>query len=91
MQFKVVALSLLASLAAAEDLKELIDSMPRCAVPCLDDAAKGVGCSVDDWECKCMNSNELAAQAIACVSLMCSQEEVDSMSCGNHRSLPLQH
>ena len=40
MQFKVVALSLLASLAAAEDLKELIDSMPRCAVPCLDDAAK---------------------------------------------------
>lgn len=91
MQFKVVALSLLASLAAAEDLKELIDSMPRCAVPCLDDAAKGVGCSVDDWECKCKNSNELAAQAVACVSLMCSQEEVDSTSCGNHRPVPRQH
>ncbi|EMR64030.1 hypothetical protein MGN70_007222 [Eutypa lata] len=76
MQFRIIALSLVASLVAADSVQDLIAQVPQCAVPCLNNAAKKVGCSATDNSCKCNKSTELASQAIVCVSSSCSTDEL---------------
>ncbi len=79
MQFRIVTLSLLASLVAADSIQDLIAQVPTCTVPCLDNAAKQIGCATTDNQCKCKKSDELASQAIVCVSSSCSIDKLGRM------------
>ncbi|KAI1763568.1 hypothetical protein GGR53DRAFT_467215 [Hypoxylon sp. FL1150] len=73
MQFKLLALSLLTTLAVADDsLSSIIDSIPDCALPCLAQKAEGAGCKISDFGCICDHEIEIAARAGMCLPQDCS-------------------
>ncbi|RYO88897.1 hypothetical protein DL764_008665 [Monosporascus ibericus] len=76
MQIKTVAFSLLASLAAAQSIQELLQQIPSCAIPCLADASQAIGCAVNDNACQCRKADELTSEAIFCVSTDCEPAEL---------------
>lgn len=80
MQLKVAALSLFVSLAAAESVQELAHSVPRCALPCLKDAARAIGCGPDDYKCMCKKPEELANAAAMCVLSECRGDDLGGMA-----------
>lgn len=77
MQFKIVALSLLASLAAAETVQELTAELPSCAVTCINKAAQEQNCAADDQECKCKNATKIMEPAFECAADTCTANELD--------------
>ena len=79
MQFKLVALSLLASLAAAETVQELTSELPSCAVTCINNAARDNNCATDDQECKCKNAAKIMDPAFECAADTCTANELDGM------------
>lgn len=76
MQFKTLALALLASAAAADSVQELVSELPACAKKCLDDASAQIGCSATDVKCQCGKFTDLTDAAIGCLSLTCSSDEL---------------
>lgn len=80
MKLRFAALSLAASLAAAENVQQLVNSVPPCAVPCVKDAARQIGCAPDDYKCMCKKPEELAGSAAMCVLSECRDEDYGGMS-----------
>ncbi|KAI1363820.1 hypothetical protein F5Y08DRAFT_231591 [Xylaria arbuscula] len=80
MQFKTLALSLFAAVAAAESIDQLVAEIPSCATTCLNDAAKKAGCAVDDYTCQCTNILSITTDALPCVSGACSTDDLTKTS-----------
>ena len=80
MQFKIVALSLLASLVAAETVQELTAELPSCAVTCINKAAQEENCAADDQQCKCKNAAKIMDPAFECAADTCTANELDGKS-----------
>ncbi|KAI0205890.1 hypothetical protein F4808DRAFT_184022 [Astrocystis sublimbata] len=80
-----VTLSLLAAgaaLVAAQDssnstsLPSLVNSLPRCALPCFDKGAKSAGCETTDFTCLCGNQQKFISGATSCVLTACQGDEL---------------
>lgn len=73
MQLKLLALSLLTALAAAdnENLSEIVDDFPECSLPCFAQKADDSGCQTTDFSCVCNKQVEIAARMGGCLSDYC--------------------
>ncbi|KAI1086564.1 hypothetical protein F5B19DRAFT_131349 [Rostrohypoxylon terebratum] len=76
MQFTTLALALFAAAVSAQSTAQLISQIPSCAKPCLDDASTKIGCSTTDTSCQCSKIDSLTTQAIGCVSISCSADDL---------------
>ncbi|XXH04153.1 hypothetical protein Hte_010566 [Hypoxylon texense] len=76
MQFKTLAVTLFAAVAAAQSITELISEIPTCAKSCLDNASTAIGCSTTDAQCQCSKFDDLTKEAITCVSTSCSTDDL---------------
>lgn len=66
-----------AALARAQSLEDV----PKCAIPCLDDAVKSeTDCAVDDYACICPQFDAVQGAATGCVLDACGADVALSMS-----------
>jgi hypothetical protein len=84
MQFSIVALSLFAAAATAQNsttsLPDLVSQLPPCALPCFSTAAESASCEPTDFECLCgTQRTEFINDIGPCVviSNVCSSQEID--------------
>ncbi|KAI1849665.1 hypothetical protein JX265_008001 [Neoarthrinium moseri] len=69
MQFKILAISALAALVAADKtLPEAVKDFPSCSLKCFADTAKNRGCSQTDFNCICKDTTGFAIRMGACVN-----------------------
>ncbi|KAI2630225.1 hypothetical protein GGS26DRAFT_102973 [Hypomontagnella submonticulosa] len=82
MQLKLLALSLLTALAAAdnENLSEIVDDFPECSLPCFAQKADDSGCQTTDFSCVCNKQVEIAARMGGCLSDYC--DTLDNFNVG---------
>jgi hypothetical protein len=70
MKYAIAALAL-AALARAQSR----DDIPKCALPCLDDAITSeTNCDVSDYACVCPNFSDIQSTATGCVVSECGAE-----------------
>ena len=62
----------------AWECQTFVDDVAECAKPCIAGAAKELGCSATDFECRCKNKDAIADIATACVLKpgVCSQDDL---------------
>src|ERR1700712_3665173 len=90
MQFRLFVLASLATIAAAdENLSQIIDDFPSCALPCLSQKAQSQGCQVTDFNCICRNTVSIAAGVGICVGNACSGDAAASASMSSAHCLLL--
>ena len=71
-----VAAALLAAVAKAQT----INDVPKCAIPCLDDAiASETSCETTDYACVCENFDAIQGKASSCVFDKCGATVTLSM------------
>lgn len=84
MQFVIIALSGLASLAAAAssdaNVTSLVAQLPSCSVSCLEAAATSAGCGASDYSCQCSHTDAVEANATSCLTSSCSISNITSES-----------
>ncbi|KAK2044763.1 hypothetical protein LZ31DRAFT_275346 [Colletotrichum somersetense] len=59
---------LLVTIVAADTVNQLVDQIPTCAVPCIRDQAKAVGCEITDFNCTCGKITELTPKVVSCLA-----------------------
>ncbi|KAI0967396.1 hypothetical protein F4678DRAFT_252186 [Xylaria arbuscula] len=80
MQFKTVAISLFATLVAAESIDQLAADIPSCAKTCIDNSAKQAGCDTTDYTCQCTNLTDITSNSLQCISSGCSTDDLTKTS-----------
>jgi hypothetical protein len=73
MKFTTLLAVAFATLAASQT----INDVPKCAIPCLDDAIKSkTSCDVKDYKCVCKEENfsKVQGAATACVVQKCGSD-----------------
>ncbi|KAK3326219.1 hypothetical protein B0H66DRAFT_600355 [Apodospora peruviana] len=68
MKYSAVAVAAFVAFASAQD----ISSIPKCAIPCIDEAAAAIPCATTDYKCICENQDALVAGATTCVIEACT-------------------
>ncbi|KAI1209269.1 uncharacterized protein F4807DRAFT_460960 [Annulohypoxylon truncatum] len=72
MQFHLLFLSLLAAIAMAEDnLTELVDDFPDCALPCFASSVSANNCKTTDFNCICGKQVDINIKMGGCLSDNC--------------------
>ncbi|KAL3483597.1 hypothetical protein BJX62DRAFT_244751 [Aspergillus germanicus] len=69
--------TLLAVTLATLGATQTINDVPKCAIPCLDDAIKSkTSCDVKDYKCVCKDENfsKVQGAATACVVQKCGSD-----------------
>jgi hypothetical protein len=81
MQFsRATLLAVLAALAQAQTISDLVGQIPSCAVSCLTTAISASGCGLTDYVCQCTTGhNAILANGAGCISKACSTNDVLSM------------
>ncbi|KAK2020525.1 hypothetical protein LX32DRAFT_315939 [Colletotrichum zoysiae] len=59
---------LLVTVVAADTINQLVDQIPTCAVTCIRDQAKAVGCEITDFNCTCGKVTELTPKVVSCLA-----------------------
>ncbi|KAI1197888.1 hypothetical protein F5X97DRAFT_301183 [Nemania serpens] len=82
MQYKAIALSLFAAVAAAQNstsLPDLVSQLPPCAIPCFNRGAEAADCSTTDFQCLCgTGKSSFIAGAGACIATSCDSDAFNS-------------
>ncbi|KAI1157992.1 hypothetical protein F5B18DRAFT_642809 [Nemania serpens] len=82
MQYKTVALSLFAAVAAAQNstsLPDLVSQLPPCAIPCFQRGAEDAGCSTTDFQCLCgTGKSSFITGAGLCIASSCDSDALNS-------------
>lgn len=80
MKYMYAALALAAAVRAQSR-----DDIPKCAIPCLDDAIESeTSCEVDDYACVCKDFDSIQGAATGCVLEECGSDVALSMCFGSH-------
>ncbi|KAK2008294.1 hypothetical protein LZ32DRAFT_462481 [Colletotrichum eremochloae] len=67
MKYTAIA-SLLVAIVAADTINELVDQIPTCAVTCIRDQGKAVGCDITDFACSCGKITQLTPKVVSCLA-----------------------
>ncbi|KAK2061998.1 hypothetical protein LY76DRAFT_506658 [Colletotrichum caudatum] len=59
---------LLVTIVAADTINDLVNQIPTCAVTCIRDQAKAVGCEITDFNCTCGKVTELTPKVVSCLA-----------------------
>jgi hypothetical protein len=95
MQFRTIAVSLFAALAAAADnstLTDLVSQLPSCALGCFEKGAADANCTVTDFACLCgTGADSFKTSAAICIATSsgCSSDDQSSMFCPTLPIAPL--
>ncbi|KAK8129011.1 hypothetical protein PG984_010119 [Apiospora sp. TS-2023a] len=72
MRFTIGSITLLStavgSVLADDNLEQIVEKMPGCAVSCYADAASQSGCDPEDFKCVCNSLLRLPARMGTCLS-----------------------
>ncbi|KAI0134005.1 hypothetical protein BJ170DRAFT_182149 [Xylariales sp. AK1849] len=72
MQFKNLLFPLLVAVVAADELSDLVASIPSCALTCLMTSVSEVGCGVTDYSCQCGKASDVQSSVKPCITKSCS-------------------
>lgn len=75
MKFSLAVLAFVAAVQA-----QTRDDIPKCAIPCLDDAVESeTSCKTTDYVCVCKNFGAIRGKATTCVIDKCGSDVAISM------------
>ncbi|ROW01318.1 hypothetical protein VMCG_05901 [Cytospora schulzeri] len=71
-----------AAAASTSDLPSMVSQLPKCALGCLDSAAKSIDCNAADLTCLCSNSSDFIEAIGPCIVLSsgCTSDEQDQIT-----------
>ncbi|KAI1767981.1 hypothetical protein GGR53DRAFT_480366 [Hypoxylon sp. FL1150] len=71
MKYTIAAVTVLLTVVSAQSPSDI----PRCAVPCIDDArTSNTNCAADDYPCICSNKATLTTAATSCILQACGAD-----------------
>ncbi|KAI0882312.1 uncharacterized protein GGS22DRAFT_170664 [Annulohypoxylon maeteangense] len=75
MQLNILIFSFLAAIAIADDnLGEIVDDFPDCALPCFSNSVNDNDCKITDFECICGKQVDINIRMGGCLSDYCSNK-----------------
>lgn len=84
MQFKTIALSFFAAAVTAQSndtsLPDLVQQLPKCAIPCFEKGAEAASCQTTDFACLCGDGKDkFISSASTCVLGDCEGENLSDI------------
>ncbi|POS78689.1 hypothetical protein DHEL01_v202932 [Diaporthe helianthi] len=78
MQFKVIVLSAVLGLVAAQssDVASIIAELPSCSLTCLLAGASAADCESTDYSCQCGKQDIIVTNATSCLTSSCNTNDI---------------